>query len=481
MNGHLLKPIVVFDKKTALELLMLLSLLVVWVVWPLRGTIAARNIALVVGAVASIAWLCLERPKLSMIDLIPICLLLCVPAWLLGLYIFNPVAPNLQWDDLRGTWLRVFLGVPFAIGLGGMINKRPKYGGYLLLLLLIWPTVLFIAFLNEILFAHTGLEFFITIFKSKIACIYFLMWSILFIFSYMHFAMLKDNHNVKYKNKTRNVIGAYLLFAICMVDLFALQSLNGFLTIFMVAVLFIFLFIKYQLKNSGPKIFTYKLFALAFLTGAFLITVWNYDAQFSQGKLHNFYDDVHFILNDDGSGAWKWDGSNNRAYPLNPRTNTIVNGSTYERVAWFRQGIIFLESHPFGLGYTSRAFMYYMAEQFPGSNATKTHSGWLDFALGAGLISLICVWVAISLIIIRAWQLISEHGPIRLITFFIFWSLLAMSWLWLIGELSEREYIEHFLFAIVFFCIITSKNAIKNKITKQDQVNYFSNTKDLLH
>lgn len=67
------------NMKAALELFMLLALLIVWVVWPLRGTIAARNIALVSGAIASIAWLIIEKPKFSLDDFLPIGLLICVP------------------------------------------------------------------------------------------------------------------------------------------------------------------------------------------------------------------------------------------------------------------------------------------------------------------------------------------------------------------------------------------------------------------
>lgn len=370
---------------------------------------------------------------------------------MLGLFILNPVVRELQWDDLRGTWLRVILGTIFAIGLGAIFNKCPKYGRYFVGILIIWPIVLFIAFLNEILFAHTGLEYFITIFKSKIACVYFLMWSILFLFSFMHFSLIKKDLHNKYKKFY--IIGAYSLLVICLVDLLALQSLNGFLMLFFMSALFLYFLHKYNQKEGSSTRGIYQCISLAALIGIFLILVWHYDAQYSHGKLHNFYSDVQYILNDDTSGAWKWDGSTVNLEPINPLTNIAVNGSTYQRVTWFIQGINFLKDHPFGLGYTSRAFMHYMAEQFPGSSATKTHSGWLDFALGAGLISLLCLWAAIFFIIVRAWKQMVRGDSIRLIAFYAFWSLSTMLLLWLIGELSEREFIEHFFFVIAFFSI----------------------------
>lgn len=462
MNSLIANRIRSIDLVKALEILMLLSLLVVWIVWPLRGTIAARNIALVFGAIFSMGWLYLAKPKFKILDLVPIVLLLCVPAWLLGLYIFNPVVPHLQWDDLRGTWLRVIVGIIFAIGLGWLFNERPRYRCYFLYVLIIWPIVLFGAFLNEILFAHTNPEYFIAIFKSKIACVYFLMWSILFLFSFMHFVLLTGGYR---KSKKKYILGTFCALGICLVDLFALQSLNGFLILLYMSLLFLAILLKTKQMDVSFRGVIYQCISLSVLIGIFLMLVWHFDAQYSHGKLHNFYADIQFILNHDTSGLWKWDGSSVNLEPINSLTNKPVNGSTYQRITWFIQGIDFIKSHPFGLGYTSRAFMNYMAEQFPGSSATKTHSGWLDFALGAGVVCLLCVWTAIGSIIVRAWHHISKDKPFQIISFFAFWALSTMFWLWLIGELSEREFIEHFFFVITFFSIaITQKSSASDVI-----------------
>ena len=146
MKHFLVKQLNKVDFKTALELFMLLSLLVVWIVWPLRGTIAARNIALVLGSISSIAWLSIERPKFVMMDLLPIGFLLCVPAWLLSLYVFNPIVPHLQWDDLRGTWLRVVIAIIFAVGLGKLYLCRQRYQRFFFWLLYIFPHLKFCKF-----------------------------------------------------------------------------------------------------------------------------------------------------------------------------------------------------------------------------------------------------------------------------------------------------------------------------------------------
>jgi len=208
---------------------MLLSLLVVWIVWPLRGTIAARNIALVTGAIASIAWLRIERPKFEVMDLFPTGFLLCVPAWLLYLYFLNPIAPHLQWDDLRGTWLRVVIETVFAIGLGKLYLFREQYQRYFFWILYIWPIVILLIFISQGLFTHSwfGEQIYIYVFKSKVAGVYFLIWSLLVCFAMAHWYFIKENALKKHKSNTfyYHIYAVAILFSICMVDFISLQSL----------------------------------------------------------------------------------------------------------------------------------------------------------------------------------------------------------------------------------------------------------------
>jgi len=288
------------------------------------------------------------------------------------------------------------------------------------------------------------------------------MWSLAFLFSVAHYMLLR--YKLSASPNKKYIYSVCALLPICIVDLFALKSLNGFLTIFFAMVLLIIFLLKQYNYHATVTQGLYAFSVLTLLTIGFVFAVLHFDAKYSQGKLNNLASDVHFILNEDTSGAWKWDGSNDGRYPLNPSTNQVVHGSTYERVAWYRQGLKFLNEHPFGLGYTSRAFMHYMSERFTGSRATKTHSGWLDFSLGAGVVGLLCIWAAMGLIAIRVWRLISLKDPVRLVIFYVFWCLLMMFILWHIGELSEREFIESFFFSIAFFSVVTEEDIGKDRM-----------------
>ncbi|QWE00763.1 hypothetical protein FD967_01580 [Polynucleobacter sp. JS-Mosq-20-D10] len=460
MKHFLVKQINRVNFKTALELFMLLSLLVVWIVWPLRGTIAARNIALVLGAISSIAWLCIERPKFVMMDLLPIGFLLCVPVWLLSLYVFNPIVPYLQWDDLRGTWLRVVIEIIFAIGLGKLYLSRKQYQKFFLWLLYIWPVVILLLFISQGIFTHSwfGEQIYIYVFKSKVAGVYFLIWSLVLCFAMAHWGLIKKIHykSAIFISTTISNITLVVLFFICIVDYFSLLSLNGFIVIFSGLTFFVYLVLLHGKQQlSGGRYFPGIRFFI--LTGfvAFALTVVTYDMKYSSGKLANLVTDINFIVNDDTTGAWKYGGGEYHGIypPINTISSTQVNSSTYERVAWGLAGLKFLKSHPFGLGYTGQAFSYYMAKNYPGSVATKTHSGWLDFALGAGLIGLLFVWAAMGVIFWRAMIVIKDAIILDPMPIYIGWSISILMLLWFIAELSDREYIEHFTFMLTFFSI----------------------------
>jgi len=445
----------------ALEYLMLFAFLVVWIVWPLRGTIGARNIALVTGAVSSILWIVIARPKIKVKDFLPIIFLLIVPIWMIGLYMFRPTVPNLQLSDLQGTWTRVLVGIIFAVGLGSVFNIRPQFWRFFIGMLLIWPIVLFLAYLYDIFIAHSGLEFFISIFKSKIACVYFVLWSMLGFFSIIHYSLVTEKQK-DWGYFKLEILYALILIIIFIVNLFSLESLNGFLSIFFALMLLGVMFLKsnnfIHAKHKWRAYF--HLILIALIIACFTVSFWQFDKLYLGGKLNALYSDISFIVSIDNSNIWVWTDKTYGTVPVNSLTGRNVNISTYLRVTWYLQGLIFLAENPLGLGYMGDPFAYYMSKAFAGSHATKTHSGWLDFALGVGIFGLLSVWISLGMIVRRAWRKMCQKNAHELKTFYVFWCLLPMIFLWQIGELSDREYIEHFFFVTAFFSCLVCSNSV---------------------
>lgn len=463
MNHSIVDRFRLVKLTTALEILMLLSLSVVWIVWPLRGTIAARNIALVLGALLAIIWLIVSRRKLILSDVVPIIFLLCAPIWMVGLYLYHPAAPLLQWDELRGTWLRVIIGMVFAFGLGQLYFYRPQYQRYFLVILFIWPVVIGSLFIAQGLFTSSwfGEQIYIYVFKSKVAGVYFLVWSLFFIFAYFHWTLIKNN-SIAVPAVTSKLVmprSIKILALVCGANLFLLNSLNALIMIFVDAIALMYFVFIHRFYKRGRRLRFDKAVLIGTCFVCLLVAVAYVDAKHANGKLTNSMADVDFILNHDQTGAWRWDGSDKGTYPpINTLTQRPVSGSTYERITWFREGFKFLMAHPWGLGYTGNGFAYYMREKYPGSQSTKTHSGWLDFGLGAGVIGVLFIWFAMSTIYVRACRMASSSGQQEIMRLYITWTLSSMLLLWLIAELSDREYIEHFFFMLAFFTGLSSSN-----------------------
>lgn len=444
---------------------MLLSLLVVWVVWPLRGTIAARNIALISGALASIIWFSIVRPKFRFSDFLPIGFLLLVPVWLFGLYIFNPAVPLLQWDELRGTWLRVLVELFLAFGLGKIYLYRPQYRIFFLSILFIWPVVILCLFISQGLFTSSwfGEQVYIYVFKSKVAGVYFLIWSLFFVFACLHLRLAGQHYFKENQENSSSFLlkAVWVLFLICIINFFFLSSLNAFIVITIDLMVLAYFSMKGKSSRASRHLHLNKFIFICLAAICLIIAIAYVDARNSNSKLRNVVSDVNFIINYDVTGAWRWDGSDKGIYPpVNSLTQKPVNGSTYERVSWFREGLVFLKDHPFGLGYTGNAFSYYMRDKYPGSQSTKTHSGWLDFGLGAGVVGVLFIWLAMGVIYTRACVKTISSYQYEIMRRYLLWSLPTMLLLWSIAELSDREFIEHFFFMLVFFSSFVSSDAL---------------------
>ena len=103
-----------------------------------------------------------------------------------------------------------------------------------------------------------------------------------------------------------------------------------------------------------------------------------------------------------------------------------------------------------------------MLQENPNFALYKTHSGWLDFALGLGIPGLLLTWLAMGLVIYRALRAVGRRAFITPIALSSLWILGGIWVLWWPTEVSEREFIEQLFFIIVLLgCAIESSCANK--------------------
>lgn len=94
--------------------------------------------------------------------------------------------------------------------------------------------------------------------------------------------------------------------------------------------------------------------------------------------------------------------------PLTPSGGQIEE-SAYARAAWAHQAVRGIGEHPLGLGFGRDGFGRVIAERYGFRGMVSSHSGWLDFALGAGLPGLGLLLITATLAIRGGWRHFREH------------------------------------------------------------------------
>ena len=429
--------------------LSILSAVVLLIVWALADTIAARNISIAVGLVASTGWVLLARPRITRSDFIVPALLMGVPIWLWVIYFFFPIDAAAQYKEMTGTWLRVMLLIIFGFNLGLMISKNNKLAIWIWLALASLPVAGLAMYLHEIYIGKPwNIYLYVSFFKTKVAGVYFLMWPCLLSYAGLHKALI-DQAILPISFKVLVKIGVnVLLLAVCLWMFYIIHALTGILVSGLFFIVLLFLCFVYLVLSSKIK-FRNKLMAtsLIFIVAISVLGLcWQYDQE-HQKKLTHVASDILSSMDIQKSSIWKRMPNSDENLPISSN-GSQVNMSTYERVSWFQKGVEYLIAHPFGTGDMHLSFGKYMRDEYPGSLADKTHSGWLDFSLGAGVPSLILIWSAIFLSLIRTIQLQKENSK-SFISVATIWLLSGVWLLWWPGELSYREFLEHYVFMIV--------------------------------
>ena len=419
-----------------LEVALVVFVMILQLIWPLPGTIALRNMCLIGGAISSLLLIFFFQEKIK--SNIPTFLLLLVPVWLLAHYFLIPIDLEKQWYDLSGTWLRVIFGILIALSLGRLLVQKSHWAKWIFFPYLLLALGMFILFCKDAILQHHWVVLnFVGLFKAKISVTYFSFFTCLITCG----LLASSKNNVSSKSNA-----AYLLIVtLCFVNCINAQSLIGFLFCASACIVAgcIFLSKSIDFKN---KLYWRVPSLLMLVTLCAILTFYQYDKHY-EGKLSHLKSDI--VLSYDIDKNTTWTRSDNVTGIPDPidKTGRTINGSTYERVSWLHKGTRVLRENPLGTGYSWAAFHRYMELEYPGSTVYKTHSGWLDFAIGVGLPGLFLTWSAIMLIVRQAFLNLKKTDPDKN-SYIVIFVLPGMSFMWFVAEVCEREFIEHFFFFI---------------------------------
>ncbi len=95
--------------------------------------------------------------------------------------------------------------------------------------------------------------------------------------------------------------------------------------------------------------------------------------------------------------------------PVMP-SGAVLEESAYMRVAWAHQALQAIGEHPLGLGFGRDSFGRAIAQKYHHTGMVSSHSGWLDFALGAGLPGLALLLLTAGLAVRGGWVSFRQYG-----------------------------------------------------------------------
>jgi hypothetical protein len=432
-------------------------------IWATKDTIALRNILLVLGSLLSLIYVSLElrlhhlASRLTLKTSIPLILIGLMFCWVVFHFFFLSRYPELQFDELKSTWLRSFLAVILALGTGLAIGRKPNLINLLWLGILASFCVLFyqyipIAIAKKSLFAPDwfGSSY---IYLAKIngvlmgtiliagltgtlidtarrgnsktillTSIYWFMGVFLALYSYVYIFM------------ARNGIGlASLLFFGWIVIGLAVSIGNT---------------IKKQTVQISKFLSASALVLLATILFGWLGLQ---HIKSAPGWL-SLVDDVLIAVQIEKYPNWRDPAA--LGYPKK-LDGTSVAINTYERAAWATAGTtLFLPENPLGLGVLNRPYPRLLLEKY-GKDVgyiPSTHSAWIEFGLAFGYPGAFLLLISLAILIVRS---TSKQFNFSATSLSISFSLLLM---YTVGELSTAHAVEILFYWIAFLFAIQVKH-----------------------
>ncbi len=418
--------------------------------WAVKDTIALRNAMIFLGAPIA-ALYCYQVFKtwhdqgiaISFWYFIPIILIGLMFGWVIFHFLFLARFPELQFQELRSTWLRAFMGVVLGLATGIALTKRPAAVNLLWLGFIPSFLYLYYQYVQKLAIAQSlfAPDYHGYIFYGKISGV---LVGTIFIAGVL--GTLLDLFH-RYGARAKLVMIIFWLFAtgIALFSyVFIFDALNGvglsFLIFGAVGVgLLIRLVHSFFAKPEIKKVVIHFVFLVSLL-GAAGWFGWH------QAKLNpgwatlledmNIAVQVHEYPN--------WQDPATLGFPKNA-LGKQVRVNTYERVSWAVVGMTILAPQtPLGVGILSRPFGVLLNEKYPNSSQgiISSHSAWVELTLAFGFPALVLTLGAIGSILVLA---LHSSGPFRYLVLLLGFSILC---LYTVGEVSSQHGIEILYFMI---------------------------------
>lgn len=426
-----------------------------WAIWIQPHTIALRQILLTLGSLLGLYVISQNLHLFKTRRAIPIYLIGLLFAWITFHLFFLSHQYELQLAEYFTIWKRIAWSVPFAIGLGIVLNQSTtqkaknqdgsvvKYEGvwWIFYAGVVTPTIIFLA---RTILMHLASRFgwhlpaaamhappTSTWHITKMSVVFFCLPALAlacsqcfyvanrktqhpFLFGFLYVGTIVAALMVFYLADTKNGIAYSVVLILAMLVKIGIYKSgqwrwrDGFIAVIAVIAM-TFLLIHHVQKNDSWK------------------------TLFADIKVSERLEEID---------QWKNPGA--QEYPIN-ELGKAVSPTNYLRAAWALVALGFIREMPLGYGLVYNSFGNLAREKWPESTLFQAHSAWLDLTLGIGIPGLFLLIMAALLSIKNAWQVApSSWGAVAL------WMLVSIALLMTTTEVSQQIYIDSLVFLILW-------------------------------
>lgn len=418
-------------------------------IWLQPHTVFIRHVCLVAGALISLWIIWPRRVLLFQKNAIPIWLILLLLLWVTAHLIFIGADFQNQLVEYTKAWKKIAIGMVFAIGLGMGLRSQVRdpvkteqywkiiYFGFLL------PTVIYlIKCLVTYLGRRWGFPVPAYLIWSDDLSNAFAIHKVGYVFFCLPaFALALGRLKMLFNNGQAKFVDYLFYLAVLpviLLNFYIEDTRNGFVYAFILTIVAIL-----GVWFSKPQKFIWRKIGVTIFLAAAFIYFASVTMQQNQRWL-SFIPDAQIALQIDKFDQWKYCGATGHEYPLNALGQPVAI-SNYERIAWAKAAIGLIKDHPWGYGDFDLSFHHLGVRHWPEATCLhQSHSAWLDFALGYGILGVLLLLSAT----LSAW-FFSAGSPLP-------WSMIGR---WALGstmlvlftaEVSSEIFINAFIFLIVW-------------------------------
>lgn len=365
-------------------------------VWPIEHTIALRYVLGGLLLVATVYWSWPQRRDLlARLQSRPVSLaglfLGSLTLWFVAQGLWFAPEAHWVWQELKGQWIKdlLFWGLGLLLG-AGCLHQNAAVGRawWFALLAGLSGIVLWNVFTCLGLWLSTGhMPLMHSVTGARATDSYVNNMLLAFLVG----DLLARDRAQKFLPWGSNVSIAFVVF--CVINTAFIGARNGWIGLGMLALSGVVVHYINGWQRVGRKALIFLPVLLVLLiAGAW--TSWRTDPRWNSLK-----ETLPIAWDIDTHKAWL--NPAKYPYPNMPNGQQVVD-SNYERPAWIHAGLRLVAERPLGAGFSRHAFGHEVARLYPESEPSPgmhSHSGMIDFAVGAGIPGVV-LWLGFVLTLI---------------------------------------------------------------------------------